>query len=72
LCRTLRRLSPDTPIILTTGAGFGEDNQDVGLAIEELGLKHLLQKPHTTDELLKLLYEALQEVPGRTPQEPSK
>jgi PAS domain S-box-containing protein len=70
LCRTLRRLSPATPIILTTGAGFGEDNQDVGLAIEELGLKHLLQKPHTTEELLKLLHEALREVPARTPQEP--
>ena len=59
LCRILRRLSPTTPIIVTTGALGGQAGQAVGETLVELGVRQLLQKPHTAETLLSTLYAAL-------------
>ncbi len=68
LCRTLRALSPRTPIIVSAGGLFGNPGRSALRAFEELGVLHILHKPHTADVLLRALGEVLQE-PGTPSQE---
>jgi CheY-like chemotaxis protein len=64
LCRTLRVLSPQTPIIVSSGGLFGKPGEDALRTFEELGVRHILHKPHTAEVLLRALGEVLS--PTRT------
>jgi two-component system, cell cycle sensor histidine kinase and response regulator CckA len=59
LCRTLRVLSPQTPIIVFSGGLFGKEGGEVLHTLEELGVRHVLHKPHTAQVLLQTLAEVL-------------
>ncbi len=69
LCRTLRALTPHTPIIISSGGLFGKPGGDALRTFEELGIRHILQKPHTAEVLLRTLAEIFEQ--SRTPA-PSK
>lgn len=66
LCRTLRVLSPRTPIIVSTGDLFGKDGLEAARAFQELDIRHILLKPYNADALLDTLDEVLAP-PARTP-----
>jgi PAS domain S-box-containing protein len=61
LCRILRRISPATPIIVSTGVFEGEDGQPITKTLAELGVKKVLAKPHTAETLLMALHEVLRD-----------
>ncbi|MFN3409085.1 MAG: response regulator [Limisphaerales bacterium] len=65
LCRAVRRPNPNLPIIVTTGAGPGPALAAQQRMLEELGITHILQKPHTSEELLLRLHQLL--TPPREP-----
>lgn len=54
LCRRLREASPDTPVVIYSGAAYGSD-RDEGLAA---GATRYVVKP-TIDELLKTIKELI-------------
>jgi CheY-like chemotaxis protein len=55
LCRALRGMSPTTPIIVTSGGLTGPAALDYFRTLGELGITHILNKPHTTEVLLRML-----------------
>ncbi len=59
LCRTLRRLNSAIPLIVSSGGLFGKAGGEAARAFEELGVQHVLQKPHNADVLLRSLSEVL-------------
>ncbi|HEY9173591.1 MAG TPA: response regulator [Verrucomicrobiae bacterium] len=59
LCRALRALSPQTPLVVSSGGLFGKVGAEASRALEELGVRHVLQKPHNADLLLQTLCEVL-------------
>lgn len=59
LCRSLRALSPETPIIVSTGGLLGSPSGDVSHAFEEQGVRHILHKPHNAGVLLEALAASL-------------
>jgi len=61
LCRLLRRLSPATPILVSTGVLEGQAGQTLRKTLTDLGVRHILQKPYTADTLLRALHQALTE-----------
>ncbi len=65
LARTLRRLSPNTPLIVSSGGLFGKAGSEALKAFEVLGIQYVLHKPHTAAVLLKTLSQAL--VQSETP-----
>jgi len=62
LCRTLRRLNPTLPIIVSTGAAVGPGPGELLSRLADLGITTVLQKPHSGEELLKALFHVLHEV----------
>ena len=61
LCRTLRRLNPTLPIIVSTGAAVGPGPGELLSRLADLGITTVLQKPHSGEELLKALFHVLHE-----------
>ena len=61
LARTLRALAPQTPIIVSSGGLFGKPGGEALRTFEELGIRHILHKPHTADLLLQSLAQVLHE-----------
>jgi PAS domain S-box-containing protein len=59
LCKTLHRLRPDLPIVVSTGAAIGESASQIERILSELSIRLLLHKPHTADVLLKAIFETL-------------
>ena len=59
LCRALRALSPGTPVLVSSGGLLGKAGGAALQAFEELGVRHILHKPHTARALLAALAEAL-------------
>jgi two-component system, cell cycle sensor histidine kinase and response regulator CckA len=59
LSRALRALSPETPIVVSSGGLFGRPGAAALQAFEELGIRHILVKPHTAEVLLTALADAL-------------
>jgi CheY-like chemotaxis protein len=59
LCRALRALAPTTPIIISSGGLFGKQGLQAMQAFEELGIHHILHKPHTAEVLLRALAQVL-------------
>jgi hypothetical protein len=59
LCRTLKRLSPQTPIIVSSGGLLAKAAGDSLHQLQSLGILHILHKPHTAELLLEALDEAL-------------
>lgn len=59
LCRALRALAPDTPIIISSGGLLGKQGLEAMQAFEELGIQHILHKPHTAEVLLRTLAHVL-------------
>jgi PAS domain S-box-containing protein len=59
LCRTLRRLSPGTPLIVSSGGLFGQSGSEALRSFEDLGIRHVLHKPHNAEALLRALDEVL-------------
>jgi PAS domain S-box-containing protein len=55
LCRTLRVLSPRTPVIVSSGALLGKSGSRIVEALQELGVRHILHKPHNAAALLQAL-----------------
>jgi CheY-like chemotaxis protein len=71
LCRTLQRLNPATPIIFSSGAVLGDRADEIATTLEELGIKHLLNKPYDSKALLHMLHEVLHEKPATKTAEPN-
>jgi len=69
LCRTLHRLSPGTPLIVSSGGLFGESGSEALRAFEELGIRYVLHKPHNAEVLLRALGEVLPHFSLRVPEE---
>jgi CheY-like chemotaxis protein len=72
LCRTLRVLAPALPILVSSGGLFDkqEHGREVAPVLKELGVRHILAKPHTGEALLRTLAQALssqQSNPSHTP-----
>jgi two-component system, cell cycle sensor histidine kinase and response regulator CckA len=65
LCRTLRVLAPRTPLLVSSGGLFGTPGGEALRAFEELGIGHILHKPHNAEVLLQALSEVL--LPSQTP-----
>ena len=63
LCRALRRLSPQLPIIVSSGGMSDPMGAEVRQAFGTLGVRHILLKPHTADALLEALAEVLHSLP---------
>jgi two-component system, cell cycle sensor histidine kinase and response regulator CckA len=61
LCRTLRVLSPTTPLIVSSGGLFDKGGAAALDAFRELGLRHILHKPHNADVLLRTVATVLHE-----------
>ncbi len=59
LARTLRAMSVETPIIVSSGGLFGSSGESVLSAFAELGIRHILHKPHSAEALLQALGELL-------------
>jgi CheY-like chemotaxis protein len=55
LVRAFRRVRPDLPVVLTSGL----IDEDVSQSLAELGIDHVVLKPHTTQELASALGSAL-------------
>jgi PAS domain S-box-containing protein len=66
LCRSLRVLSPRTPVIVSSGGLFGAPGTDAVRAFEKLGVQHILHKPHNADVLLQALVLSLRPEDGQT------
>jgi CheY-like chemotaxis protein len=59
LSRTLRHLSPQTPIIVSTGGLLARNSDDFIQTLDTLGIRHILHKPHSAEALLQALDEVL-------------
>jgi CheY-like chemotaxis protein len=59
LSRALRRLSPKTPIIVSSGGLSARDAGNALHAFGALGIRHILHKPHSAEVLLRALDEEL-------------
>jgi CheY-like chemotaxis protein len=57
LCRTLRRLSPQIPIIVSSGGLLAKSADEVMQSLKTLGISRILHKPHSAEALLKALDE---------------
>jgi CheY-like chemotaxis protein len=55
LAREFRALRPTLPILMTSGNLSGRDREEA----QELGVRHMLQKPHGTEDLARALHAAL-------------
>ncbi|MBI5688942.1 MAG: PAS domain S-box protein [Verrucomicrobia bacterium] len=60
LCRTLRKLSPGTPLIVSSGGLFGKGGARTMESYREIGVRHILHKPHNAEVLLQALAAELQ------------
>ena len=58
-CRLLHRLSPATPVIVSTGGLDGEAGEAVAHTLAKLGVRRILSKPHGAEALLTALHEVL-------------
>lgn len=67
LCRALRELRPDLPLVVSSGGLFGKAGGDARLALDRLGIRHIVHKPHNADVLLHTVAEAL-----KRPEDPSE
>ena len=67
LCRALRRVSPATALIVSSGALANPERVGVAKAFQDIGIRHLLNKPHSGEALLHALAEALSLPPTPTP-----
>jgi PAS domain S-box-containing protein len=59
LARTLRRLSPQTPIIVSSGGLLATPAGDPRQSFSALGIRHILEKPHNPQVLLQALDDVL-------------
>jgi PAS domain S-box-containing protein len=59
LSRALRALSPSTPIVVSSGGLFGKAGTEALHAFADLGISHVLHKPHTAEVLLRHLEDVL-------------
>jgi nitrogen-specific signal transduction histidine kinase/CheY-like chemotaxis protein len=60
LARALRRLSPQTPIIVSSGGLLDKGGSQALAAFSALGIRHILHKPHNAEILLQALEELVQ------------
>jgi two-component system cell cycle sensor histidine kinase/response regulator CckA len=61
LARVLRRLNPSVTLIISTGLGGRTGAEKRGNELAELGIKKVLMKPYTAEELLRVVHTALAE-----------
>jgi two-component system, cell cycle sensor histidine kinase and response regulator CckA len=59
LARTVRAAAPRLPIIVATGLLTAPGDGDRAAQFRDLGVRHFLQKPYRTEELLSTLHEVL-------------
>ncbi len=64
LIRALRRIDASVPIIAVTGSPLSELKTDRQTELAELGVGQLLLKPFETEELLRMLRDAMDAAPG--------
>jgi PAS domain S-box-containing protein len=67
LCRTLRTLSPQTPVVVSSGGLHGEASSEVVRAFEDLGVRNVLHKPYDTGALLEALAAVLHPGESKAP-----
>ena len=68
-CRTLRRLSPQTPIIVSSGGLLAKASDQSLKAFQALGIRHILHKPHNAELLLQALDEAIHSPISSSPED---
>jgi two-component system cell cycle sensor histidine kinase/response regulator CckA len=68
-CRALRRLSPQTPIIVSSGGLLAKAADQSLKAFQALGIRHILHKPHHAELLLQALDEAIHSTTPAPPEE---
>lgn len=61
LVRAIRRIRPDTAVVVSSGGLFDGPGRQAFQALERLGVRHVLHKPHPPGELLRVLAEALKQ-----------
>jgi DNA-binding response OmpR family regulator len=61
MVRTMRKMAPFTKIVASTGMGSARGREDKTAALHSLGVKTLLTKPYTADEVLLTIGELLAE-----------
>lgn len=63
LCRVLRKLRPDAPVIVSSGGLFGKSGNDILRSLDQIGTRHILHKPHNAELLLRTLAAVLKTGP---------
>jgi PAS domain S-box-containing protein len=74
LCRVLRRLRPETPVIVSSGGLFGKHGSEALRGLGRLGIQQILHKPHNADLLLLTLADVLRprrKAPAEPPAAPT-
>lgn len=61
MVRTMRKMAPSTRIVAATGMGSARGRSDKIAVLQSLGVKTLLTKPYTSDEVLTTVGELLAE-----------
>ncbi|MGH7970911.1 MAG: ATP-binding protein, partial [Limisphaerales bacterium] len=60
LCRAIRAIAPQLPIVVSSGGLAAPLGSQACQSFEELGIRHILHKPHTADLLLHAIAKELQ------------
>ncbi|MFO1475092.1 MAG: response regulator [Verrucomicrobiota bacterium] len=67
LCRALRAVSPELPVIVSSGGLLGKAGAEAHYAFQQLGISHILHKPHNAEILLQALGEAVRTTQSAAP-----
>lgn len=71
LCCTIRALSPEIPVVVSSGGLFGNTGSKALETLKGLGICRILHKPHNIDVLLQTLADVLRKTPEKAPPEAS-
>lgn len=66
MVRTMRKMAPGVKIVASTGMGSARGREDKTAALHTLGVRTLLTKPYTADEVLVTIGELLAEPAAMT------
>lgn len=61
MVRTMKRMAPEVKIVASTGMGSARGREDKTAALHTLGVRTLLTKPYTADEVLVAIGDLLSE-----------
>ncbi|HEY1052153.1 MAG TPA: response regulator, partial [Prosthecobacter sp.] len=64
MVRTMRKMAPAVKIVASTGMGSARGREDKTAALHTLGVRTLLTKPYTADEVLNTIGDLLAQPPA--------